>query len=99
MGEILVTSSELRNAAGELENLNGQFKTKTEDLASKETELNGMWDGQANDAFHNAFMKDKEQWETFSNTITEYVNALNQIAEKYERAEATNTQTATTRSY
>ena len=99
MAEILVTSSELRKAAEELQNLNNQFKQKTEDLTGKENELNGMWDGQANDAFHAAFMRDKDQWNVFSNTIVEYANALIQIAQKYDQAEAANTQTASTRSY
>ena len=99
MAEILVTSSELRKTAEELQNLNNQFKQKTEDLTGKENELNGMWDGQANDAFHAAFTKDKGQWDVFSNTITEYANALIQIAQKYDQAESINTQTATTRSY
>lgn len=99
MAEILVTSAQLRKAAEELQQLNTQFKARTDDLNSKEMELKSMWEGQANDAFHAAFQKDKSQWDVFYNTIIEYVNALNQIAAKYDQAEATNTQTATTRTY
>ena len=99
MAEIMVTASQLRRTAEQLQQLNSQFKTKTDDLNTKEAEINGMWDGQANDAFHAAFAKDHAQWEVFYNTIIEYVNALNQIADKYEQAENVNIQTATTRSY
>ncbi len=99
MAEILVTVAELRRTADNLEQLNSQFKGKTDDLNSKETELKGMWEGQANDAFHAAFTRDKSQWDVFYNTIIEYVNALRQIAAKYEQAENMNTQTGTERTY
>lgn len=99
MSELLVKTNELRKAAESLQQLNTQFKNKTEDLNSKETELRGMWEGQANDAFHSAFQRDKSQWDVFYNTIIEYVNALNQIAARHDQAESINTQTATTRTY
>ena len=39
MGYIQVTSRELRNSAGRLQDLNSQFKAKATELAEKETSL------------------------------------------------------------
>ena len=58
-----------------------------------------MWEGEANDAFHNAFTRDKVQMDNFYNAIQQYAAVLDNIAAKYEAAEATNTNTATTRTY
>lgn len=99
MAEILVTSSQLKSEASALQDLNTQFKQKVDHLAELEAQLSSMWEGEANAAFKAAFTKDKSQMETFYNEIIKYVNALNEIAAKYAQAEATNVQTATTRSY
>ena len=58
-----------------------------------------MWEGQANTAFHNAFIKDKGQMDNFHSAIEQYIAALLVIAQKYEQTEIKNTDTATTRVY
>ena len=99
MAMIMVTASQLKNAANELRALNGQFKTQTGTLESLEASLRTSWQGQANDAFHNAFMNDKAQLENFYETIEKYCQAIETIAQKYEQAEAMNSNTASTRTY
>ncbi len=99
MAMIQVTSSRLRSAAENLQNLNSQFKSKTEELWEKEQELAQMWEGQAKDAFHGAFVKDKQQMEAFGQLIVQYVQALLEIALRYEQAEARNAEIAGARSY
>lgn len=99
MAMIQVTSSRLRSAAENLQNLNSQFKSKTEGLWGKEQELAQMWEGQAKDAFHGAFVKDKQQMEAFGQLIVQYVQALLEIALRYEQAEARNAEIAGTRNY
>lgn len=99
MGLIQVTSAELRKQAEQLKSLNGSFKNNIGTLESTELSLKSMWEGQANTAFHNAFIKDKGQMDNFNNLIEQYIQALLEIAAKYEAAEAKNTDTATTRSY
>ena len=44
-------------------------------------------------------MKDKGQMDVFSALIDKYVDALLQIADKYEKTEAHNTQIASSRNY
>lgn len=94
-----VTSSEVRNKAGVLGELNSQFRTKAQDLESKEQSLCGMWEGEAKSAFHGAFTKDKSQMDTFSQLIDRYVETLLEIAAKYEEAERRAAELAMNRSY
>ena len=99
MGYIQVTSRELRNSAGRLQDLNSQFKAKATELAEKETSLCGMWEGSAEDAFHQAFTRDRQQMDAFYQLIAQYIQALLEIAARYEQAEARNREIAAARNY
>lgn len=99
MAMIHVTSQRLRSAAENLQGLNGQFKTKAGELAGKEQSLCQMWEGQAKNTFHTAFDRDSQQMEIFYNLINQYVQALLEIAERYEQAEARNAEIAGCRKY
>lgn len=99
MAEILVTAATVRSKAAELQNLNEQFKGKVSELENQEASLNSMWEGEANTAFHNAFMRDKSQMTNFYNLINQYIQTLFNIAAEYEKAEAINTNTGNTRTY
>ncbi len=99
MGLIQVSASELKVKAGELRNLNSQFKTQVGNLESQEQALIGMWEGEARDAFNVAFNNDKTQMDNFHNLIEQYCVALENIAAKYEMAEAQNLSTASRRTY
>ena len=99
MGLIRVTATELKARAEELTSLNQTLKTNISDLEACEQNLSTMWEGQAKDAFHNAFTNDKIQMTNFCTLIEKYVATLLSIAAKYERAEAVNTTTASERNY
>ena len=94
-----VTSSELRNRAGRITELNGQFKSKTTVLGEQESALCGMLEGEARDTFHQAFTMDKQQMDVFHQLIAQYVQALLEIAARYEQAEARNREIASARNY
>ncbi len=94
-----VTSTEVKNKASLLMELNQKFRTCVTELSEKEVELNSMWEGEANVAFHNAFTSDKNQMDTFNQLIDRYVEALNEIASKYAIAESRAIQLASGRSY
>ncbi|MBP5384423.1 MAG: WXG100 family type VII secretion target [Lachnospiraceae bacterium] len=99
MAYFCVTSSKLRACAEELTQQNARFLSDVQELDASESALKGMWEGSANEAFHAAFMKDRGQMDAFHGAIAQYVQALLNIAAKYEEAEAKNTQIASTRSY
>jgi WXG100 family type VII secretion target len=96
---ITVNSGTLKKKANELKSLNSKFKKQVTALRTEEKSLNKMWDGDANDAFHAAFEKDTTQMDNFYNAIEKYVSNLNEIIAAYEKAEKTNTNTATKRKY
>lgn len=99
MAEFFVTSATLEAKASELETFNNNLKELIDQLGTNEEALSGMWEGEARNAFHSAFGRDKNQVYAFYNAIASYVNALRTIAKEYNKAEATNVQTATRRTY
>lgn len=99
MANFKVTSSVLTTQAGELSELNGRFKSMIEQLVTSEMSLNSMWEGEANDAFHNAFTTDKGKMDEFYNLIIKYIESLNSIATRYSQTEQTNTEIASNRTY
>jgi len=97
MSKILVTAAELTAAANQLADMNASFRTKVTEMAGLESELGGMWQGEANNAFRTAFNNDRDQWDTFAGVIDQYVQALNSAAQKYAEAEQTNVETGRNR--
>lgn len=94
-----VTASELRRRAGRISDLNSQFRAKASELGEQETALCNMWEGQAKDAFHQAFLRDRQQMDVFHKLISLYVQALLEIAARYEQAEERNREIAAARTY
>lgn len=99
MAAFQVTAGELKAKSNELRELNTQFRTQTENLKSQEEALVSMWEGEARNAFDIAFKNDKGQMDNFYNLIEQYCAVLDQIAAKYDMAEAQNVSIAQTRSY
>ena len=99
MAYFCVTSSGLRQSAEELTQQNRRFLADAENLDAAEAALKGMWEGNANEAFHSAFLRDRTQMDAFHTAIEQYVQALLVIAAKYEEAEAKNMQIASERHY
>lgn len=99
MSAFQVTAKELAKKATDLQQLNAKFKTEVTGLETTESALQSMWEGQANKAFHAAFINDKGQMVKFHNAIEKYCEALVTIATKYQTAENTNVETASKRKY
>ena len=97
MSMFRVSSSELRQKADQLEQMNNQFKAAVEALSSQEHSLATMWEGEAQKAFRTAFNNDRQQFDNFYNGIVKYIQALRDAAQKYDEAEAKNLSTAQTR--
>lgn len=99
MSYIYVTASRLRQCSEELVQLNEQFKAGTAELDSKESSLKSQWEGEANETFHTAFVRDRGQMDAFYDAISRYAAILLVIAEKYEEAERENAAIASERVY
>ena len=84
---ITVTTKDLKARGNDLQRYNKDLKEKINDLKSQEKTLNGMWEGEANEAFHKAFTKDVQQMDEFYKLIEKYVKNLDEIAKSYDQAE------------
>ena len=87
MAVIRVTAARLRSVADSLQEMNAQFRSRKQELTEKEQALASMWEGQAKEAFHQAFIRDEQQMEAFYTLIARYVQTLLEIAARYEQAE------------
>ncbi len=99
MTDFSVSVQDLRTKVEALRTLNSEFKARTNDLTNTESSLNGMWEGEARDAFHNAFQSDITQMGNFYNAIEVYAMRLDEMASRYEAAESVNLDIATERTY
>ncbi|MCI8957701.1 MAG: WXG100 family type VII secretion target [Lachnospiraceae bacterium] len=99
MALIRVTAAQVRQTADQLRQYDSQFKNQVDNLETHELNLCSMWEGESKNAFHNAFNSDKEYMNQFYVLIEKYCQALEQIAQAYEEAEARNTETATKRNH
>lgn len=99
MADFRVSINDLKTKVDSLRQLNSQFKSQVADLESTEASLNGMWEGQARETFHQAFNSDKVQMDNFYNAIEVYAQRLEAIAAKYAQAEAESVELASSRSY
>ena len=97
MAEIRVRSSELKKKADELAMLNSKYRMEVQKMVQYELQLAGMWEGDAQKAFRQAFNNDKQKMDIFAQTIDKYVEALRQDATTYEQAESRAHQIGTTR--
>ena len=61
MAVIRVTAARLRSVADSLQEMNAQFRSRKQELTEKEQALSAMWEGQAKEAFHQAFIRDEQQ--------------------------------------
>lgn len=94
-----INSNELRNRNEQLASLLQKFRAEKENLITNANALKGMWEGEANDSFNNAFLKDMGQVEAFIDLIENYIRVMENIADRYESAEAKNINIANTRIY
>jgi len=99
MALIRVTAEELKNRAELLNQENSGLKTKVEEFEAASQSLAAQWEGEARDAFVNAYTQDKAQMDNFVRVIDEFYQALLRVYQNYSDAETKNIDTATTRNY
>lgn len=94
MESIRVTSSQIRKTKETLQSYNQNFQSQVTRLNESEQKLNGMWEGQAKEQFHSAFSSDKQYMDGFYKLINKFCEALEEIANEYDKAENLNIETA-----
>lgn len=71
----------------ELQNMNSRYCKELESLIECEQMLCGMWEGPAQQVFHQNFLRDMEQMKNFAKLIDAYILALDIIATNYRLAD------------
>ena len=99
MALIRVTAEELKNRAEMLNQANAGLKAKVGEFEAASQALAAQWEGEARDAFVNAYTQDKAQMDNFSTVIDDFYQKLLYIAQNYDAAERKNVDIATTRNY
>jgi len=99
MAQFTVTTALLNQKAGELRSNNRNLTAQIQNLKSQHSALNGMWEGDAKQAFDKAFNQDIQQMQNFYTEIENYIAKLAEVAKNYEQAEARNVEMAHTRTY
>ena len=97
MAAFRVSTADVRKKAQELRVLNERFKAEVQALSSDVQRLNSMWEGEAKTAFMQAYSNDEEQFGSFYSGINQFIEALMEIADSYDRTEAQNTAIGQTR--
>ena len=92
-----VSTAQLIQQAQELQTLNERFKAEVTAMTEKEEALSSMWEGEARNAFHNAYATDAEKFANFYNGIVRFIQALSDVAQNSQKAEAQAAAIATTR--
>lgn len=98
MAAFQVSTSQLRAKAGELREMNAQFKTQVGNLETQETALVSKWEGEAKATFDADFKSDKLKMDEFYQLIERYCVALESMAAEYEKAEQQNVATVMSKS-
>jgi len=87
MAETRVTTAELRSSADQLQGFANSFQSQFEELFQRGIELDTTWDGDANDKFNEQTKSDKPKFEDMYKAITEYIKALRDTADIYDKGE------------
>lgn len=85
---IEVTCSELRTAASNISKANESFRDAAANLQAAAEELMSIWEGDSRDKFESGMEQRKTWYAQMSEIVDEYVQSMNEIAEKYEQMDA-----------
>ena len=87
MAQTLVTPETMVTLANGVDDKIGDWNTAVQTIYRLAAEMDGMWDGDANDAFNARFDENRPKFERLSNVMAEYTNAIKQAAQNYMNGE------------
>jgi WXG100 family type VII secretion target len=97
MAATRVSTQELRGAASSVEQLAVDYMRQVQSLYQTGQELDQMWDGDANDSFKAQLGQDQPRFEALNTVVGQYVQALRDSADTYDKSEMEAVQTLTTK--
>lgn len=93
-GNIRVTPQELRNASTQLGQSDTSVSNLTQQMMDIVNQLNSTWAGEAANTYYNKLRGLQGDMTKLHKMVNEHVTDLVDMANTYEQAENTNTQTA-----
>ena len=89
-GQLLVTPEEMKATADNLEGVQAQITTITQQMLDDARNLCSIWEGDAATAYINKFNTLEDDMEKMRNMVREHVSDLREMAGLYENAEKLN---------
>lgn len=83
-----VSTAQLLNVSKKVNDLIENYKRSVNKVYEIGAEIDGMWDGEANQKFNAILGADREKFNAMSTLISEYSRMLNETAATYARTEA-----------
>jgi len=86
---IETSTQKMRSDAEEVEQLAGQYNTMQQEMFADGRDLDTTWSGDANQSFSARLKNDEPRFGELFQVINEYVGAIRESADDYDRTEAT----------
>jgi WXG100 family type VII secretion target len=83
-----VLTGKMREVAQSVEDIVGRYNASVAKVYQAGEEIDAMWEGEASKKFKAVLGNDREKFEAMAKLLTEYIAALRQDAEIYEKAES-----------
>lgn len=87
MEKMIIDTAAMRSTADEFETEIGQWHGLVEQIWEAMSELDAMWDGDANTAFNALIAEDKPKFMQLERMMEDYKSAIKTAADRYETAE------------
>lgn len=81
--EIAVNTSTLQNDINEMQNALDKVKKRTERMFNEIMALEGMWEGQAHEAFERQFLIDVQNMQNLCSTINDLIGCMQYADKEY----------------
>lgn len=87
MAKIELSTESMRTAANEFAGMIDEWDGMKNEIWALLTDLDAMWDGDANDAFNALIAEDEPKFSKLLEMMTAYKDAINAAAQKYDDTE------------
>jgi WXG100 family type VII secretion target len=96
MAQSRINTQEMRGVSNEVEQLASDYTKQVQALYQAGSDLDKMWDGDANSTFNAQLGQDQARFEALNRVIGQYVQVLRDNANDYDKSEADAVQTLQT---
>ena len=83
-----INTQEMRGVASDVEQLASDYTRQVQALYQAGSDLDKMWDGDANSTFNAQLGQDQARFESLNKVVGQYVQVLRDNANDYDKSEA-----------